>query len=182
MNRGHFSHKFAFYPLRLGDFKVRKLNKDYALYVAYVSKLNYILFVYVNSLRGVLYDRITLCNGTRPLSQCYHDKMTVESLLNQFKSENSFLDRRTYPHKSYISVELVKACVVLDMFKTFIRSGKSVVQLLKNEVLFFIILVFSSALALQCLKIALVFLAGLFVSSCSIFYHMIVGNIVKVGG
>ena len=50
-----------------------------------------------------------------------------------------------------------------------------------------IILVFSSALlvalALQCSKIVLVFLAGLFVSSCSIFLpNMVVGNIVKVGG
>ena len=38
-------------------------------------------------------------NGTRPLSRCYHDKMTFESLLNQFKSENFFLGRRTYPDK-----------------------------------------------------------------------------------
>ena len=38
---------------------------------------------------------------------------------------------------SYISVEFVKACVVLDMFKTFIRSGKSVFQLLKYEVLYY---------------------------------------------
>ena len=38
-------------------------------------------------------------NGTRPLSRCYHYKMTLESLLNQFKSENSFLGRRTYPDK-----------------------------------------------------------------------------------
>ena len=52
--------------------------------------------------------------------------MTLESLLNQFIWTNS-----------YISVELVKACVVLDMFKTFTRSGKSVVQLLKNEVLYY---------------------------------------------
>ena len=38
-------------------------------------------------------------NGTRPLSRCYHDKMTIESLLNQFKSENFFFGRRTYPDK-----------------------------------------------------------------------------------
>ena len=37
--------------------------------------------------------------GTRPLSQCYQDKITHESILNQFKSENSFLGRRTYPDK-----------------------------------------------------------------------------------
>ena len=37
--------------------------------------------------------------GTRPLSRCYHDKMTLEPLLNQFKSKNSFLGRRTYPEK-----------------------------------------------------------------------------------
>ena len=37
--------------------------------------------------------------GTCPLSRCYHDKMTLESLLNQFKSENSLLGRRTYPDK-----------------------------------------------------------------------------------
>ena len=68
----------------------------------------------------------------------------------------------------------MKVCVVLDMFKTFIRSGKAVVQLLKNEICFMIIiLVLSSALlvalALQCPKTVLVYLAGLFVSSCSIF-------------
>ena len=41
----------------------------------------------------------------------------------------------------------MKASVVLDMFKTFIRSKKSVVQLLKNERCFIIIiLMFSSAL------------------------------------
>ena len=50
-----------------------------------------------------------------------------------------------------------------------------------------IIIVFSSALlvalALQCSKIALLFLVGLFVSSFSIFLpNIIVGNIVKVGG
>ena len=78
-----------------------------------------------------------LHNGTRPLSRCYHDTMTLESLLNQFKSENSLLGRRTILTNTYISVELVKPCVVLDMFKTFIRSGKSVVQLLKNEVLYY---------------------------------------------
>ena len=82
--------------------------------------------------------------GTRQHSRCYHDEMktnlikkysrnilVIESPLNQLKSENSFLSRRTYP------VELVKACVVLDMFKTFFRSEKSVVQLLKNEVLYY---------------------------------------------
>ena len=37
--------------------------------------------------------------GTRPLSRCYHDNMTLESLLNHFKSENFFLGRRTYPDK-----------------------------------------------------------------------------------
>ena len=67
----------------------------------------------------------------------------------------------------------MKACVVLDMFKTFIRSGKSVVQLLKMRCFIIKILLFSSALlvalALQCSKIVLVFLAGLFVNSCSIF-------------
>ena len=46
---------------------------------------------------------VTSCYGTRPLSRCYHDKMksnlTFESLLNQFKSENSFLGRRTYTDK-----------------------------------------------------------------------------------
>ena len=67
----------------------------------------------------------------------------------------------------------MKACVVLDMFKTFIRSGKSVVQLLKMRCFIIKILVFISgllvALALQCSKIFLVFLGELFVSSCSIF-------------
>ena len=60
----------------------------------------------------------------------------------------------------------MKACVVLNIFKTFMRSGESVVQLLKNERCFIvIILVFSSALlvalVLQCSKIVLVYLAGL---------------------
>ena len=76
-------------------------------------------------------------NGKRPLSRCYHNKMTLESLLNQFKSENSFSSGRKCLTNSYISVELVKACVVLDMFKTFIRSGKSVVQLLKIKVFYY---------------------------------------------
>ena len=46
--------------------------------------------------------------GTRPLSQCYYDKMkikfvkkycrnTLESLLNQFNSGNSHLGHRTFP-------------------------------------------------------------------------------------
>ena len=38
-------------------------------------------------------------NATCPLSRRYHDKMTFESLLNQFKSEDSFLGRRTYHDK-----------------------------------------------------------------------------------
>ena len=70
----------------------------------------------------------------------------------------------------------MKASVVLDMFKTFISLGESVVQLLKMRCFIIIILVFSSALlvalALQCSQTALVFLAGLFVSSCSIFYQI----------
>ena len=41
------------------------------------------------------------------------------------------------PSENCFSVELVKAIVVLDMFKTFIRSGKFVVQQLKNEVLYY---------------------------------------------
>ena len=36
---------------------------------------------------------------TSPLSRCYHDKMTLESLLNHQKSENAFLGRKTYPDK-----------------------------------------------------------------------------------
>ena len=39
------------------------------------------------------------CYGTRPLSRCYHDKMTLEAPLNQFKSESTFLGRRTYHDK-----------------------------------------------------------------------------------
>ena len=74
----------------------------------------------------------------------------------------------------------MKAFVVLDMFKTYL-IGKTCSPAV------IIVLVFSSALlvalALQCSKIVLVFLAGLFVSSCSIFLpNMIVGNIMKVGG
>ena len=64
----------------------------------------------------------------------------------------------------------MKACVVLDMFKTYL------IEKIGSSAVIFIILVFSSvflvALALQCSKIVLVFLAGLFVSSCSIFYQI----------
>ena len=45
------------------------------------------------------FEHVQNCYGTRPPSRCYHDKMTLESLLNQFKSENSFLGRRRYPDK-----------------------------------------------------------------------------------
>ena len=68
----------------------------------------------------------------------FHDVTTIklithESLLNQFKSENSILVR------SFI--------IIIFMFSSALLV----------------------ALALQCLKITLVFLAGVFVSSCSIF-------------
>ena len=81
---------------------------------------------------------------------------------------------------SYISVELVKACVVLDMFKTYlirkICSPSVIITLVFSSALFV-------ALALQCSMSALVFLAGLIVSSCSIVLpNMIIGNIVQVGG
>ena len=75
--------------------------------------------------------------------------------------------------------------MVLDLFKTFIRSQNLVFQPLINDhqnvrgALFYTthaILLFSSALlvvlALQCSNIVLVFHAGLFVSSCSIFYQI----------
>ena len=77
---------------------------------------------------------VSKSNGTRPLSRCYHDKMTLESLLNQFKSETPFKVVEHILTNSYISVELVTACVVLDMF---IRSTESVVQLLKIEVIYY---------------------------------------------
>ena len=51
-----------------------------------------------------------------------HDQMkrnlTLESLLSQFKSGNSFSSRITYFDTS---VELLKTRLVLDMFKTFTR-------------------------------------------------------------
>ena len=60
----------------------------------------------------------------------------------------------------------MKACVVLHMFKTYLIG-----KICSSAVI--IILVFSSALlvvlALQCSKIVLVFLAGLFVSSAAFF-------------
>ena len=63
----------------------------------------------------------------------------------------------------------MKACVVLDMFKTFIRSAESVFQLLKNEVLYYnnthVWFGIARRSALQCLNIVLVFRAGLLVSS-----------------
>ena len=48
----------------------------------------------------------------------YHDKMTFESLLNQFESENSFLGRSTstYPDNQLHLSRLMKAFVVLEMF------------------------------------------------------------------
>ena len=64
--------------------------------------------------------------------------ITLESLLNRFlERKTPFWVVKHILTNSYISKELVKACVVLDMFKTFIRSGKYVVQLLKNEVLYY---------------------------------------------
>ena len=72
--------------------------------------------------------------------------------------------------------------MVLDMFKIFIRSVESGISAVnksskcERELYYYYahaILVFSSALlvalALQCSKIALVFLAGVFVSSSNIF-------------
>ena len=44
-------------------------------------------------------DKILITKGSRSLSRCCHDKMTLESLLNQFKSGNSLLGCRTYPDK-----------------------------------------------------------------------------------
>ena len=67
----------------------------------------------------------------------------------------------------------MKACVVLDMFKTFIRLRESVVQMLKNEVLYYYNTRVSFCIAhSSCSSVFedfLVFLAGLFVSYCSIF-------------
>ena len=51
--------------------------------------------------------------GTHPLSGCYHNKMTLESLLNQFKSENPILGRRTYPDKY---LHLIRTCESLCGF------------------------------------------------------------------
>ena len=68
-----------------------------ALLVALALQCSKIVLIFLVGLFVTPAVFITI--GTRPLSQCYHDKMTLESLLDQFKSENSFLARRTYPDK-----------------------------------------------------------------------------------
>ena len=85
-----------------------------------------------------------------------------------------------------MAVDLVKACVVLDMFKTFIRSGKSVVQLLKYEVLYYYNTRVKFAIARS--SCSSVFKDCSCISCwalCELLQYflpnMIVGNIVKVG-
>ena len=68
------------------------------------------------------------------------------------------------------SVELVKACVVLDMFK--LLSDREICSVKKCSALLVV-------LTLRCSKIVLVFLAGLLQYFLP---NMIVGNIVKVDG
>ena len=85
-----------------------------------------------------------------------------------------------------MSVELLKACVVLDMFRTFIRSGKFVVQL-KNEVLYY----YNTRVQFSIARSS--YFSVFEDCSCISFWalcellqyflpNMIVGNIVKVGG
>ena len=47
----------------------------------------------------MVYSFVDNSYGTRALSRFYHDKMTLESLLKKFESENSFLGHRTCPDK-----------------------------------------------------------------------------------
>ena len=109
--------------------------------------------------------------------------MTLKTLFNQFISENSFLDRRTYPDKQLHLSRTRESLCGFGHVQNFNQIGRICSPAVKNEWCFIIIiLVFSSVLlvtlALQCSKTILVFLAGLFVSSCSIFLpNMIVGNI-----
>ena len=56
-----------------------------------------------------------------------YSRITHESLLDQFISGNPYLSRRTYTDNS---VELVKPCVALDMFKTFTTTPAQPVELL----------------------------------------------------
>ena len=49
----------------------------------------------------------------------------------------------------------MKACVVLDVFKTFIRSGKSVTQLLKNELLYYSCGLSTATIEYSCLSVCL---------------------------
>ena len=100
--------------------------------------------------------------------------MTLESLLNQFKSENSFLSCRTYPDKWLHLTRTFEGLCGFGNVQNFYQIGKICSPAVKKMRCFIIIIfVFSSALlvslALQCSKIVLVILAGLFVSSCSIF-------------
>ena len=79
----------------------------------------------------------------------------------------------------------MKACVVLDMFKTFIRSGKPVVQLLNNELPYYYNtrvwfgIALSSSVFEDCSCFSCWALCGFLQYFLR---NMIVGNIVKVGG
>ena len=65
-------------------------------------------------------------HGTRPLSRCSHDKMTLESLLNQFKSENSFLGRRRTRESLY----------GFRHVQNFYQIGRICSPAVRNEVLY----------------------------------------------
>ena len=109
---------------------------------------------------------------TRCISRYYHDKMKTNLVKNTAGPENSFLVVEHILVTSLTSEELVKVRMVLDMFKTFIRSGESGSS--KCERCFIIrILVFSSALFVACSSVfeycSCIFV-GLFMSSCRIFF------------
>ena len=97
-----------------------------------------------------------LLSNIHPLSKCVlgptiklvggimvpaHDEMKTNLINNtagpHLNHSETSLNQKN-PFKSYnISCRTRESLCGLDLFKTFIRSGKSVVQLLKNEVLYY---------------------------------------------
>ena len=75
--------------------------------------------------------------GTRPLSRCYHEKMIFESLLNQFKSENSILDRKTYPDKEFHPSRARESLCDFGHVQKFYQIGKICSPAVQNEELYY---------------------------------------------
>ena len=86
--------------------------------------------------------------------------MTLDSLLNQFKSGG-----RTYPDKLLRLSRTPESLSGFGHVQNFYQIGR----ICSEAVKFSSCLALLVALALQCSKIILVFFAGLFVSFCSIF-------------